>query len=260
MPPKSPPHTHSRQQLSLSRKDRLAVLLLLTGTLLYWLFSRLANNDKIHWNYAEVPFEQKSPPIKTQYASRPRPKEWIAYQGDYSYKSPKSHPSARSFERDSHYRPNFKQEKYASRRMAKTPLVILMNQADSVDWEQLPGIGPVLAARIVKYRKKLGGFHSTSQLKEVFGITDSVYEKIATTIQSDATNLQKIDINKATMEELKQHPYIRWETAKAIVRYRESHGRFHSLESLNDIWNISPETIAKIEPYLLASTDSLYHQ
>lgn len=250
----------SRHQLLLSRKDRLGVLLLLLGALLYRLLSRPAAFTSTRWNYAEIPYERNIPPTKLHNNTWAQSKEWkegVNRQGSFAYENRKYPPNPRGFGRDFNYRSNFKQEKYASGSMAKTPFIISMNQADSMDWEQLPGIGPVLAARIVKYRKKLGGFHSPSQLKEVYGITDSVYEKIATTIRSDSIDLQKIDINKASMEELKQHPYIRWEIAKAIVRYREAHGLFHSLEQLKGIWNIPPETLAKIEPYLLAATDSL---
>ena len=260
MPTKSKARIPSRQQLLPSRKDRLGVLLLLLGTLLYGLLSRPALFTSTRWNFAEIQYEQKSPLTKPHNKTRSQSKEWkegLNRHGPFEFESRKYPLATRNFARDSNYRSNFKQEKYASRFMATTPFIISMNQADSMAWEQLPGIGPVLAARIVKYRKKLGGFHSPSQLKEVFGIADSVYEKIATTIRSDTIGLQKIDINHATMEDLKKHPYIRWETAKAIVRYREAHGRFHSLEQLKGIWNIPPETIAKIEPYLLANADSL---
>lgn len=260
MPTKSRSRIPSRHQRILSRKDRLGVLLLLLGALLYGLLSRPAVFTSTQWNYAEIPYERKIPPTKLHNNNWAQSKEWkegLNRQNSFEYESRKYPPAPGSFDRDSNYRSNFKKEKYESRSMAKAPLIISMNQADSMAWEKLPGIGPVLAARIVKYRKKLGGFHSPSQLKEVFGITDSVYEKIATTIRSDAIDLQKIDINKASVEELKKHPYIRWETAKAIVLYREAHGSFHSLEQLKGIWNIPPETIAKIEPYLLADADSL---
>lgn len=238
----------------------MGILLLLLGSLLYGLLSRPVLLKTAHWKYAEIPHTRKIPTNKTQKTTWSGSKEWkegSKKRGSIAYESRKNHSFTRSFGRDSNYVGNFKLEKQERPRQKKTPFELSLNQADSSDWEQLPGIGPVLAARIVKYREKLGGFHSPSQLKEVFGITDTVYEKIAPRIGSSPATLQKIDINHATIEDLKKHPYIRWETAKAIVRYREAHGYFHSLESLKGIWNISPETIAKIAPYLLASADSL---
>jgi competence protein ComEA len=54
-----------------------------------------------------------------------------------------------------------------------------INLADSTSWEDLPGIGPVMASRIVRYRNRLGGFANRNQLQEVYGMTDSLYEKIS---------------------------------------------------------------------------------
>lgn len=45
-----------------------------------------------------------------------------------------------------------------------------LNRADSLDLEALPGIGPTLAGRILAYRRRVGGFGSVEQLREVRGI------------------------------------------------------------------------------------------
>ena len=47
-----------------------------------------------------------------------------------------------------------------SQPVGKTPMTIVMelNTADSLSLQQLPGIGPVYASRIVRYRDRLGGF------------------------------------------------------------------------------------------------------
>jgi len=45
-----------------------------------------------------------------------------------------------------------------------------LNQATPRDLDGLPGIGPVLAARIVEYRQRQGRFHSVSELRAVSGI------------------------------------------------------------------------------------------
>ncbi|GII89948.1 hypothetical protein Ssi02_01790 [Sinosporangium siamense] len=50
-----------------------------------------------------------------------------------------------------------------------TPLIDL-NGATAEQLEQLPGVGAVLAARIVEYRDAHGGFRSVDQIKEVTGI------------------------------------------------------------------------------------------
>ena len=50
-----------------------------------------------------------------------------------------------------------------------------LNTAGAGDLEQLPGIGPVLAERIVDWRTEHGPFRSVDQLREVPGIGESKY-------------------------------------------------------------------------------------
>lgn len=55
---------------------------------------------------------------------------------------------------------------------------ININAATSTELEFLPGIGPVLAEAIVKYRKEAGPFRTKEDLKKVSGIGDKTFEKI----------------------------------------------------------------------------------
>lgn len=55
---------------------------------------------------------------------------------------------------------------------------ISLNAAHTGEFEDLPGIGPVLAERIVDYREKEGGYESLDELKKVKGIGDNLYQKI----------------------------------------------------------------------------------
>lgn len=53
-----------------------------------------------------------------------------------------------------------------------------LNSADTTELKRLKGIGSVLSARIVKYRKKLGGFTSVEQIRNVYGLSDETYHEI----------------------------------------------------------------------------------
>ena len=53
---------------------------------------------------------------------------------------------------------------------------------------------------------------------------------LATSFALAATN-----INTATKDEMKSHPYIKWPLANAIVEYRTQHGNFSSIEDLKKI-------------------------
>ena len=55
--------------------------------------------------------------------------------------------------------------------------IININRASAKELESLPGIGPVLAARIVEYRKSNGPFTSVDDLKKVPGVGGAKLEK-----------------------------------------------------------------------------------
>jgi DNA uptake protein ComE-like DNA-binding protein len=57
-------------------------------------------------------------------------------------------------------------------------------------------------------------------------------------------------VNTATKDELKVHPYIRWNLANAIVEYRNQHGAFKNLDELRNIVLIDDVTFQKIVHYL----------
>ena len=132
----------------------------------------------------------------------------------------------------------------------KTIRLVDINQSDTTAWISLPGIGSKLASRIILFREKLGGFYSADQVGETFGLADSVFRKIKPLLLMNPTNLRKININAATVEVLKSHPYIRYELARPIIAYREQHGLFKQLNELIKIPGITEARFNQIAPYL----------
>jgi competence protein ComEA len=53
-----------------------------------------------------------------------------------------------------------------------------VNRASQEDFERLPGIGPVLAGRIVEYRAARGGFQDIEELRRVKGVGEKTFERI----------------------------------------------------------------------------------
>ncbi|MFO7573658.1 MAG: helix-hairpin-helix domain-containing protein [Bacteroidales bacterium] len=102
--------------------------------------------------------------------------------------------------------------------------VINLNMCDSSDLERLPGIGPVLSSRIVRYGNLLGGYADVRQLHDVYGLQASVIERISGMVMADTLRLRKLSVNSDSYAVLLRHPYLRPEHVTAIVRYRERQG------------------------------------
>ncbi len=131
------------------------------------------------------------------------------------------------------------------------PVVVDIGSASAEEFQKIRGIGPSFSKRIVKYRTSLGGFTDLSQISEVYGLHDSIYQKIKPSLKLPGTSqIKKIPINSASADDLKAHPYLKWKTANAIVKYREKHGSFKSLDDLGKIYALSPEVLTKLKPYL----------
>lgn len=125
------------------------------------------------------------------------------------------------------------------------------NSADSAAWVALPGIGSRLAARILRFRERLGGFYSADQVAETYGLPDSTFQKLRPLLQVDPNQINRININTATKEELRLHPYIRWNLANAIVEYRSQHGLFKDIRELKKIVLVDDSVFGRVSPYLV---------
>ncbi|HIG32636.1 MAG TPA: helix-hairpin-helix domain-containing protein [Flavobacteriales bacterium] len=130
-----------------------------------------------------------------------------------------------------------------------TTQIIELNQADSLDLISVKGIGSFYAKQILKYRNELGGFYSFSQFSEIWGLEKLDVEKIKLLTTIDTLLISNININTATIEKLRNHPYLNYKQAKMIVNYREQHGNYHQLKDICEIKPISLELFRKIAPY-----------
>ena len=95
-----------------------------------------------------------------------------------------------------------------------------LNGADSLALLEINGIGPAFAKRILKYRGLLGGFIKPEQLKEVYGFTEEMYDKIRTQVSVNASFIKKINLRKDDFKAINKHPYLSYELTKSIFDFK----------------------------------------
>ncbi|MFO0356056.1 MAG: helix-hairpin-helix domain-containing protein [Sphingobacteriaceae bacterium] len=124
---------------------------------------------------------------------------------------------------------------------------IELNTADSIMLVELKGVGPAYAKRILKYRSLLGGFTKTEQIKEVYGMTNELFELICSQITINSNAISKFNINSIDFKTLNKHPYVSYEITKQIMNYRKQNKitEQNLMDMLQD-----EETVNKLKPYL----------
>lgn len=144
------------------------------------------------------------------------------------------------------------QQKLRVAKSIKTDQPVELNTADTTLLKQLRGIGSGYAKMIVNYRTKLGGFYSKEQLLEVYRFPAETYAKIEHQLWVDTTYIQKLPINRLSIDQLKRHPYIRYFQAKSLYdnRLNKPKQRYNALDDLVEDRDVTPQFIAKIAPYL----------
>ena len=89
-----------------------------------------------------------------------------------------------------------------------------------------------------------------AQVSETFGLPDSTFQKIKQYLKLENAVVRKININTATVDELKVHPYIRYSLANPIIAYRNEHGLFSKVEDIKKVMAVTDDIYNKIVAYL----------
>lgn len=134
----------------------------------------------------------------------------------------------------------------------ETIAIIDINLATQEDLIKVNGIGPALSERILKEKEKYGGFVSMEQIGYIWGLSPEVIEKLNKYFKISTTpaTLKRININTASVKELAQFPFFRYQLAKEIVTYRSMNGGIHGSEDLIKIKGFPIEKAAVIVLYL----------
>ena len=142
--------------------------------------------------------------------------------------------------------------------------LININTATSEELQALSGIGAAKAAAIIAYREEHGAFGDISEIMNVSGIGEKIFENIRDSItvgeytlpreetsQSNDTEQSEpptalININTATSEELQTLSGIGEAKAAAIIAYREEHGAFGDISEIMNVSGIGEKIFEKI--------------
>jgi len=159
-----------------------------------------------------------------------------------------------------------------------------LNQADHAQLLQLPGVGDNLAQRIETYRAEHHGFRDVDELRQVHGIGPKMLDKLRAfvyvetavsdeegdppaeparpvtkqvekekkplVVRNKKTALtERIDVNRATAEELRRLPGIGPTLSQRIVEARAKQP-FRKVEDLRRVRGIGAKTLERLRPYV----------
>lgn len=124
--------------------------------------------------------------------------------------------------------------------------IVELNKADTSILKRIPGIGSTLARMIVVYRQRLGGFYDVSQLQEVPHVGVELNKWFVVT----PAGLHKIQVNSASLDKLRSHPYMDFYKAKAIMEYRRKRGKIKGLSQLSMFEEFTEKDLKRLSPYL----------
>ncbi|WP_422354701.1 ComEA family DNA-binding protein [Roseivirga pacifica] len=147
-------------------------------------------------------------------------------------------------------KPDVEIEVNTPEKKAEEFLVVNIASADSMSLRALRGIGPAYARRIVKYRDLLGGFYHVEQLREVYGLSDSLFVALQPHLICEDYQLKKLAINLATFKQLNAHPYISYQQAGDILNTKSKNGKFTNANDLLKVETFDSTQVVKLLPYL----------
>lgn len=235
--------------LSFSKKERRGIYILSVIAMLLWVLPVFFAAEKPPEEFLEIT------PLQLSQAKKllTQRQDSFAYKRKYKSYYPKS-----GYQDREHFPSEYgyPEKNTAAHRQEQKTILINLNDADSAMLEALPGIGERLSARIIKYRNRLGGFHEVAQLKEVYGLQDTVFHVLTSRVFVPLNgSLTKLDVNKCSYADFRHHPYMGHAFAKSLVAFRQTHGEIKSIEDVYQLVAVKKEEIDRMKPYFSFEDD-----
>jgi competence protein ComEA len=122
-----------------------------------------------------------------------------------------------------------------------------INTASVSEFETLKGIGPVLAARIVGFREKQGGFVKVQDLLGVYGVKDTLLRALGPYLRLNEARVPKANLNQASALQLIEKAGLQPVVAQALVRWRQQYGAFATFDELENFEGLSAASMAALK-------------
>jgi DNA uptake protein ComE-like DNA-binding protein len=125
-----------------------------------------------------------------------------------------------------------------------------INNASAEELRKVYGIGPALSGRIIEERKRLGGYVDMSQVRAVYGLTDSTIIKLKEHFFINNSTQVKIALNTATKDQLLSIPYFNDYLVDELIKERTLRDGFDSWEKVMLTSRFPEEKLSLIQLYL----------
>lgn len=120
-----------------------------------------------------------------------------------------------------------------------------INSADSAAFDCLPGIGGHFAAKMVEYRRALGGYSYAEQLMDIYNFDSGKFDRLKDLISVGAS--APFRLWSMPEDSLCQHPYVSRSAARAIILYRDNNPRsLWTVKGLADAGILDSVTASKL--------------
>lgn len=146
---------------------------------------------------------------------------------------------------------DYKNENYKKFPEKEKLIIKDINLATKEDLMKISGIGDAISDRILGQKLNFKAFVSMEQMNEIYGLSPEVLQKLNDNFQVlSQPNLEKVDINNASIKELTKFPYFKYQIAKNIVTYRSMNGEIKNIAELSEIKDFPVDKIKIIALYL----------
>lgn len=231
-----------KEYLYFSRKERIALVVLLIITAVFWLLPRLAKPDGLPPQLGQVVFLQPSGDSVVLYTAS-ADKQLMAIKEPAQF----------------FFNPN---------------------TLEQAGWLQL-GLSEKVAHTIIHYREKGGRFYKPEDLRKIYGLREEEARRLmpfirlsdnklsvpapvaaypvstAATIPASGKHPILTDINTATQEDWKRFPGIGEVLSKRIVAFRNKAGGFCTVAQVAQTYGIADSVFKAMRPFLTVNTTTI---